>query len=136
MEPITVETTISAPKEKVWDVYTNPEHMTKWNHASDDWHSPKAQIDLRVGGVFNVRMEAKDGSAGFDFEGIYDEVIPNERISYKMGDGRKVKILFTEADGRTHVITTFDPETENPAEMQREGWQSILDNFKKYVESN
>ena len=131
---ITVETTINAPIEKVWEYWTEPEHITKWNNASDDWHTPIAENDLTVGGKFLTRMEAKDGSFGFDFGGIYDEVKLNEVIAYTMGDGRKVTITFNGQGNETQVIETFDAETTNPIEMQQAGWQSILDNFKKYIE--
>lgn len=135
MEKITVENTINAPVEKVWTAYTDPELVKKWNAASPDWHSPKAENDLRVGGEFNYRMEAKDGSEGFDFTGIYSEVMPNERIAYTMPDDRKVEVDFAPADEGTKIKVTFDLETQNPIEMQREGWQSILDNFKQYCET-
>lgn len=135
MEKITVENMISAPVEKVWTTYTDPESVKKWNAASPDWHSPRAENDLRVGGEFNYRMEAKDGSEGFDFTGTYSEVVPNERIAYTMPDGRKVEVDFAPVDGGTKIKVTFDPETQNPIEMQREGWQSILDNFKQYCET-
>ena len=133
---ITVENTVNAPVEKVWTLWTGPEHIIKWNNASDDWHTPSAKNDLRVGGKFVFRMEAKDGSFGFDFGGNYDEVISNELITYTMGDGRKVKIIFTPQGNATKVVETFEAETENPIELQRGGWQAILDNFKKYAEAN
>jgi uncharacterized protein YndB with AHSA1/START domain len=133
---ITVETTIKAPVEKVWKLWTSPEHIVKWNNASPDWHTPKAENDVKAGGKFNIRMEAKDGSSGFDFSGVYDVVKPFERIEYTMGDGRKVKITFTTTGNTTKVIETFEAETENSIEMQKNGWQSILDNFKKYSETN
>ena len=133
---ITVENTINAPVEKVWDYWTKPEHITKWNNASDDWHTPRAENDLRVGGSFTSRMEAKDGSMGFDFGGVYDEVKNNEYLEYTMGDGRKVIITFTGNGNSTKVVEKFDAERTNPVEMQRTGWQNILDNFKKYTESN
>jgi len=133
---ITIETTISADTKKVWDYYSAPEHITKWNFASDDWHCPSAENDLRTGGKFKSRMEAKDGSFGFDFEGVYDEVVAHKKIAYTMPDGRKVITNFESDGGRTKVTTTFDAENENSVEMQKSGWQSILDNFKKYVESN
>jgi uncharacterized protein YndB with AHSA1/START domain len=133
---ITVETIISADSKKVWDFWTNPEHITKWNFASDDWHCPKAENDLKVGGKLRSRMEAKDGSFGFDFEAIYDEIIDQKKITYTMTDGRQATTDFEHLGGKTKVTTTFDAENENPIEMQREGWQAILDNFKKYVESN
>ena len=133
---ITIESVISASTKKVWDYYTLPEHITKWNFASDDWHCPKAENDLRVGGKLKSRMEAKDGSFGFDFEAIYDEVINHKKISYNLTDGRQVITVFENQNGKTKVTTTFDAETQNSIELQRNGWQAILDNFKKYVESN
>ncbi len=132
---ITVEATINAPIEKVWDYYTNPLHITKWNNASEDWHTPHAETDLRVGGKFLSRMEAKDGSAGFDFSGVYTAIEEYRYIAYTMEDGRTVEIQFTKTDDGCEVTVTFDPEDENPLEMQRAGWQAILDNFKTYVES-
>jgi uncharacterized protein YndB with AHSA1/START domain len=133
---ITVKATVNAPAEKVWKFWTTPEHITKWCNASDDWHTPHAENDPRTGGKFLTRMEAKDGSFGFDFGGVYDEVKTQELISYSLGDGRKVKITFAPSGNGTIVTETFDAEQENPVEMQRTGWQNILDNFKKYVESN
>jgi uncharacterized protein YndB with AHSA1/START domain len=134
MQPITVEVKVQAPIEKAWRYFTEPAHITQWNHASDDWHSPKAENDLQPGGRFAYRMEAKDGSGGFDFTGTYDEVVSLERIAYTMDDGRKAEVTFAAAGDSTRVVTVFDPENENPPEMQRGGWQAILDNFKKYVE--
>ena len=128
---ITVGNTIAAPVETVWKLWTTPEHITKWNTASDDWHSPFAENDLRVGGKFLSRMEAKDGSFGFDFEGVYDKVDLYKEITYTMGDGRKATTLFTEEDGKTNIATTFDAETENDPEFQKQGWQAILNNFVK-----
>ncbi len=133
---ITVETTVNAPAEKVWEYWTKPEHITKWCSASDDWHTPTAQNDIRTGGSFSSRMEAKDGSMGFDFGGVYDDVKTNELIKYTMGDGRKVKVVFTSKDNSTRLVESFEAETMNPEEMQRGGWQAILDNFKKYTEAN
>jgi uncharacterized protein YndB with AHSA1/START domain len=133
---ITVENTVKAPVEKVWQFWTSPEHITKWSYASDDWHTPFAQNDLRIGGKFLSRMEAKDGSFGFDFGGVYDEVKINKMIAYTIGDGRKVKINFSANGGETRIVETFEAENTNSIEMQRGGWQSILDNFKKYAESN
>jgi uncharacterized protein YndB with AHSA1/START domain len=133
---ITVEANIKAPADKIWQFWTAPEHITKWSNASDDWHTPRAENDVRVGGQFLTRMEAKDGSFGFDFGGVYDEVKPNETLAYTIGDGRKVKINFSGNDTETKVTETFEPEGTNPVEMQRGGWQAILDNFKKYVEAN
>ena len=136
MDKIKIETTVESDADKVWEYWTNPEHITKWNHASDDWHSPRGINDLREGGRFNIRMEAKDGSSGFDFEGEYTEVVPNQKISYIMDDGRKVEIVFEDLGNKTRVTESFDPESENSLEMQRSGWQAILDNFKKYTEGN
>lgn len=131
---ITVETTVHAPVEKVWGYWTEPQHITKWSFASDDWHAPNADNDLRKGGSFLTRMEAKDGSFGFDFGGVYDEVRINEFISYTIGDGRKVAITFISQENDTRVIETFEAESTNPIEMQKAGFQAILDNFKKYSE--
>ncbi|MBK9731536.1 MAG: SRPBCC family protein [Chitinophagaceae bacterium] len=133
---ITVQTTVNAPIEKTWDYWTTPKHIMQWNNASDDWYSPIAVNDLRVGGKFNFRMEAKDGSMGFDFEGTYNEVKVKERIAYKIIDGREVHITFTAKGNATEVTETFVPEEENTLELQRGGWQAILDNFKKYTEAN
>lgn len=133
---ITVEAAINAPIEKVWELWTKPEHIIKWNSASEDWHTPKAENDLRVGGQFHSRMEAKDGSFGFDFGGVYDEVETYKLIAYTLGDARKVKIDFAGNGEETLVKETFDAENTHPVEMQKSGWQSILDNFKKYVEAS
>lgn len=132
-EQITVQAVINAPVEKVWEAYTKPEHITKWNHASDDWHCPRAESDLRVGGNFSSRMEAKDGSMGFDFAGTFTEIIPNQKISYAFGP-RNATVTFTPEGQGTVVTVSFDPETQNPIDMQFQGWQAILDNFKKYAE--
>ena len=133
---VTVETTVKASIEDVWNFWVRPEHITKWNTATPDWHCPKAENDLRDGGKFSSRMEARDGSIGFDFGGTYDEVKIYELIRYTMGDGRKVEILFREKDGETTVTETFDAEDQNSIELQRSGWQSIMDNFKKYAEAS
>jgi uncharacterized protein YndB with AHSA1/START domain len=135
-QAITVETLVHAPVEKVWQYWTAPEHITKWCNASDDWHAPYAENDLRTGGTFKTTMAAKDGSMQFDWGGEYDLVEPFKQISYSMGDSRKVDIRFSGEGNQTRIVETFDPEQQNPIEMQRGGWQSILDNFKKYVESN
>ena len=134
--PITIQSTVKAPVEKVWKYWVQPEHITKWNSASDDWHSPFAENDVRVGGKFLARMEAKDGSMGFDFGGVYDEVVENKKIAYTLGDGRKVRVDFKSMGNETEVVETFEAEETNPVEMQRGGWQAILDNFKKYTEGN
>jgi uncharacterized protein YndB with AHSA1/START domain len=135
---ITVQAVINAPVEKVWNFWTTPKHITKWNNASDDWHTPRAENDLRVGGIFLYRMEARDGSYGFDFAGVYDEIKMNEFIAYTLADERKVKVTFTKNDNdiKTKVVETFEAESTNSLEMQRNGWQAILDNFKKYVEAS
>lgn len=133
---ITIENTVEANIDKVWEFWTNPTHIIKWNNASDDWHTPKAENDLRIGGRFVSRMEAKDGSFGFDFWGVYDDIIRNELISYTIGDERKASITFTNNENTTTIIETFEAENENPIDMQKAGWQAILDNFKKYVEAN
>ncbi|MEP6949046.1 MAG: SRPBCC family protein [Ginsengibacter sp.] len=133
---IIVENTINAPVEKVWKYWTKPEHITQWNNASDDWHTPRAENDLRIGGSFVSRMEAKDGSFGFDFGGVYDAITTNEHIEYTLGDGRKVTITFTADGNKTTVVESFEAESTNPVEMQKGGWQNILDNFKKYTEAN
>lgn len=131
---VTVEALIDAPVEKVWKYYTEPEHITQWNFAADDWQCPRAENDLKVGGKYSARMEAKDGSFGFDFEGIYDEVVDQKKIALSMGDRQSIT-EFAEEDGKTKVTTTFDAESTNDIEMQRFGWQAILNNFKKHVET-
>jgi len=132
---ITVSTIVNAPVATVWEAWSSPEHIMKWNSASPDWHTPKAENDLRKGGKFASRMEAKDGSFGFDFGGVYDEVKEHELIEYTMGDGRKVSITFAAAGDTSTVTETFDAEETNPIEMQRGGWQAIMDSFKKYTEA-
>jgi uncharacterized protein YndB with AHSA1/START domain len=132
---ITIQATISADKSKVWEYWTKPEHITKWNFASDDWECPRAENDLRPGGKYAARMQAKDGSFGFDFEAVYDEVTNQEKITYTMGDGRQATTGFEDQGGQTKVTTTFDAEGVHDAEMQRAGWQAILDNFKRYAEA-
>jgi uncharacterized protein YndB with AHSA1/START domain len=133
---ITVKASVKAPVEKVWKYWNEPQHITRWCAASDDWHAPKAENDLRVGGNFSTTMAAKDGSMSFDFGGVYTQVETNKRIEYTIGDGRKVSIVFTAAGAETRIEETFEAEGTNPVEMQRAGWQAILDNFKKYTESN
>ncbi|MCW7469565.1 SRPBCC family protein [Leptospira kanakyensis] len=133
---ITVQSTISADSKKVWDYYNLPAHIIHWNFASDDWQCPWAKIDLKVGGKYSARMEAKDGSFGFEFEATYDKVIDQKLISYTMEDGRKASVSFEVLGNKTQVTITFDAENENPVEMQQGGWQAILDNFKKYTESH
>jgi predicted 3-demethylubiquinone-9 3-methyltransferase (glyoxalase superfamily)/uncharacterized protein YndB with AHSA1/START domain len=131
---VMVQTRIDAPVELVWKLWTSPGDIIKWNYASDDWHTPRAVNDLRTGGRFSFRMEAVNGSEGFDFEGEYERIIPYEEISYRMDDGREVTILFTRNNGRTKIIETFEPEKINAIEKQQEGWQVILNNFKRYAE--
>ena len=131
---ITVETIIKAPVAKVWHAYTTPDDITQWNAASDDWHTTKATVDLRVGGEFSSRMEAKDGSIGFDFSGTYTKVVPKELIEYSFVDRACAVEFMPSANGVT-VRVTFDAETENPAEQQRQGWQAILNNFAKHAEA-
>lgn len=133
--PITVQSRVEAPLASTWEVWTSPEHVVHWNHASDDWHCPHARNDLRPGGTFAYHMSARDGSVGFDFEGTYEEVVMHARIAYTMPDGRKVTVRFeADGDGITKVTETFDPEQVHAVEMQQAGWQAILDNFKRYVE--
>lgn len=132
---ITVETIVKAPVDKVWKSWNEPEHIMNWCHASDDWHAPASTNDIRTGGTFSTTMAAKDGSYSFDFGGVYDNVKEHELIQYTMGDGRKVEAIFTSEGNDTKVVETFEAESTNPLEMQRSGWQAILDNFKKYTES-
>jgi len=132
---ITIQTNVNAAIEKVWKMWNAPEHITKWATGSDDWHTPYAENDLRVGGKFLSRMAAKDGSASFDFVGTYDEVEYHKTIAYTMEDGRKAKIIFTDMEKSVQIVETFEAETENTPELQREGWQKILNNFKKHVEA-
>jgi uncharacterized protein YndB with AHSA1/START domain len=133
---ITVQTTIHAPVEMVWEYWSKPEHITQWCSGSDDWHTPRAENDLRKGGKFSSRMEAKDGSMGFDFGGVYDEVRPLEYIEYTLGDGRKVTINFSAVGNETKLVEKFEAENTNPVEMQQTGWQHILNNFKRYTEAH
>jgi uncharacterized protein YndB with AHSA1/START domain len=133
-ETITVEIHVNAPIEKIWKFWTKPEYIIKWNNASEDWHTPRAENDLRIGGKFLSRMEAKDGSFGFDFEGIYDEVATNKKISYTLLDGRKVDVTFSQTEKGVKIAETFEAENENSIELQKQGWQAILNNFKTYVE--
>ncbi len=133
--PITVEVTVNAPMEKVWKAFNTPGDITKWCAASDDWHAPKAENDLRVGGRSNTRMEAKDGSFGFDFSWIYTKVNAHETLEYTLDDDRKVSVKFEDTDGGVKVTQRFETEDTNPVEMQQAGWQAILDNFKKYTEN-
>ncbi len=132
---ITVSSEIKSNLQTVWNAWTSPAHIVRWNFAADSWHAPAAENDLCVGGKFSYRMEAKDGSMGFDFSGVYSEIIENELIAYTMDDGRKARVTF-EALGESTVVTeVFEPETMNAPELQQTGWQMILDNFKRHAES-
>ncbi|MFC6334215.1 SRPBCC family protein [Paenibacillus septentrionalis] len=133
---VSVEAVIQAPIEKVWTYWTEPEHIKKWNQATEEWHAPRAENDLRIGGKFVTRMEAKDGSMGFDFSGVYDDIKLHELISYTMEDGRRVEIRFEAQGDATKVIEVFDAESTNPVDMQQAGWQAIMDNFKRYTEAS
>jgi len=134
MNKITVQTTVKAPLKKVWEFWTSPEHIPGWAFASDDWEAASAENDLRVGGKFKNHLQAKDGSTGFDFEGIYTAVKENELLEFDMTDGRHVAVEFKEMPDGVTVTEAFDPKSESPEEVQRSGWQAFLDNFKKYVE--
>jgi uncharacterized protein YndB with AHSA1/START domain len=135
LTPITVETTVNKPINQVWKYWTNPEDIVQWNFASPDWHCPYAENDIQTGGKFKSTMAARDGSMSFDFEGIYANIIAEKLIEYGLADGRQVKITFEDLGEQTKVVETFDPETENTIELQRGGWQAILDNFKAHAES-
>lgn len=132
---ITVRATIDSDAKKVWDYYNNPKHIINWNFADPSWHCPKAENDMRIGGTYKARMEAKDGSFGFDFEAIYSNITEGKNFTYEFG-GRTATVDFIDLSDQTEVAITFDPETENSIELQRSGWQSILDSFKKYTENN
>lgn len=134
MTRITVSALVNKPVADVWNTWTDPKHIMQWNAATDDWHCPNATNDLRTGGKFSSTMAARDGSFSFDFEGVYDDVQPHKRIAYTMADGRTCEILFSEENGSTRVVESFDAESQNPVEMQRGGWQAILDRFKAYAE--
>ena len=133
---ITVKSTINADKKKVWNYYTNPKHITKWNFADPSWHCPKAENDMKIGGKYSARMEARDGSFGFDFEATYNDIVPGKSFNYTMPDGREVDVDFVPKEEKTDLKIAFEAESQNPVEMQKAGWQSILNNFKNYVESN
>lgn len=132
---ITVETVVKAKLDKVWEAWNNPEDIKQWNAAQDDWHTTRSTVDLRVGGKFVSRMEAKDGSVGFDFDGTYRRIVPQQTIEYRMSDGRQVEVEFVERADGVVVKETFDAETENRPELQRKGWQAILNNFGRHVEA-
>jgi len=131
---ITVETTVAAPVEAVWRAYTTPEDIRQWNAASPDWHTTAASVDLREGGAFSSRMEAKDGSMGFDFAGTYTKIVPHQLIEYAFGE-RKARVEFVAEGNATKVRVSFDPENEFPQEQQRQGWQAILENFARHVQA-
>lgn len=133
---ITVKTVVAAPSERVWEAWTTPSDIVRWNFASDDWCCPSAKVDLRVGGTFASRMEAKDGSFGFDFEATISALEPRAWMQYSLGDDRVVDVRFTDTEAGVLVEESFDAEDENSAEMQRAGWQAILDNFRKHVEGS
>jgi len=133
---ITISTITKRSIDKIWKFWNSPEHIINWNFASDDWCCPSAENDLTIGGKYKTRMEAKDGSFGFDFEGTYSEIIDQEKITYEITDGRQVTTLFENLGNSTKITSTFDAETDNSIEMQKNGWQAILDNFKKYAEKN
>jgi uncharacterized protein YndB with AHSA1/START domain len=132
---ITVQATINTEAKKVWEYYNNPNHIIHWNFADSSWHCPSAKNDMQIGGTYKARMEAKDGSFGFDFEAIYSDIKDGQEFTYEFG-GRVATVQFKALGKQTEVIVTFDPENENPIEMQKDGWQAILDNFKNYTESN
>lgn len=134
MNKITIKTQVKGDLQQVWNAYTNPKHIINWNFATPEWHCPKAANDLRIGGEYLVRMEAKDGSFGFDFKAIYKELTPEQSFVYVMEDGREVEVSFTPQGDTTEIVIVFDPENQNPIEMQQAGWQAILDNFKRYAE--
>lgn len=131
---ITIENTINAPVAKVWELWTGPQHIIKWNSASDDWHTTRAENDVRPGGRFLSRMEAKDGSFGFNFTGSYVDVKTNQYIEYTMDDGRKAEIFFTPLGNQTRMVITFEAEEVNSLDLQKGGWQAILNSFRKYAE--
>lgn len=132
---ITVETLVNADLDRVWEAWSNPTDIQQWNAAQDDWHTTRSTVDLREGGTFLSRMEAKDGSAGFDFEGTYTRVVPRKTIEYRMSDGREVEVEFDERPDGVSVRNTFDAESENSPELQQQGWQAILDSFRRHVEA-
>lgn len=134
MDKIIIHAVVAADQHQAWDYYTLPEHIVQWNFASEDWCCPRATNDLKVGGMYSARMEAKDGSFGFDFDGCYEEVIRHERLVYRIADGRAVQVVFSGKGLNTEVTVSFDPENLNPIELQRQGWQAILNNYKRHVE--
>ena len=136
MEQVTIQSEINKPIHQVWDLFNNPKHIVNWNFAHESWECPSVSNNLEVNGKLEVRMQAKDGSFGFDLIGIYDEVNENEKLKYHLEDGRNIEVIFEKlSDDKTRVTESFDPEDQNPVEFQKDGWQAILDNFKKYSES-
>lgn len=131
---ITVQVVVNSPVEHVWQCWTSAEAISKWNNASDDWHTPYVDNNVKPGATFVWRMEAKDGSFGFDFSGVYDQVVVYKLLEYTLGDSRRVKVEFVDQGKTTAVVETFEAESQNPLELQQKGWQAILDNFKKYAE--
>lgn len=134
-DKITITNLVSAPRERCWEYWTDPRHIKRWNQAAANWHTPHAESDLRKDGNFLYRMEATDGSAGFDFKGVFDEVNPPEHLQYTLEDGRQVSVNFEALGDETRIIETFEAESIHPLTLQRQGWQAILDTYKKYVES-
>ena len=132
---INIDTTIAAPASLVWQYFTAPQHITQWNFATPDWQCPSAENDLKPGGKYKARMEAKDGSFGFDFEAVYDEVVTHKKLAYTITDGRKVVTQLEPVADSTRISTTFEAEDQHSPELQRAGWQAILDNFKNYAEA-
>ncbi len=133
-QKITISTTTSASVERAWQAFTTPADITRWNFANDDWCCPNADVDLKVGGAYKARMEAKDKSFGFDFEAVYEEVEPHKAVTLLMSDGRRARTTFEAVGAATKVTTIFDAEAQNSLEMQRNGWQAILDNFRRHIE--
>lgn len=135
-QKININARIRTPIATSWERWTNPDHITQWNFATPAWHCPRATNELQPGGRYYARMEARDGSVGFDFEGVYDVVTDYQHLRYTLANGRQVDTRFAEADGATIISLSVDAESENPIDMQREGWQAILDNFKSYAEND
>ncbi|WP_327983977.1 SRPBCC domain-containing protein [Bergeyella porcorum] len=134
MNKITIKTQVKGDVQQVWNAYTNPQHIINWNFATPEWHCPATANDLRIGGEYFTRMEAKDGSFGFDFKAIYKELTPEQSFVYVLEDGREVSVSFIPQVDTTEIVIVFDPENQNPIEIQQAGWKAILDNFKRYAE--
>ena len=131
---LTVQTLLKCDLARAWSAYTDPQAIVQWNFAAPEWHCPRADNDLRVGGMLRTRMEAKDGSMGFDFEGTYTEVVPLQRLAYALGEDRLVLAVFSDSDGQTQLTVSFTPDGSFPADYQIEGWQAILNNYKAFAE--